>query len=64
MFTNQISRALRIAGKLEAGAVNINTSHSFGIGAPFGGKKQSGYGREYGQAGLLAFMESKTIHIK
>ncbi|KAF2488571.1 putative aldehyde dehydrogenase [Lophium mytilinum] len=63
VFTSAISRALRVAGKLEAGLVNINTSNSFSMNVPFGGYKQSGVGRESGKAGLLAFMEPKTIMI-
>jgi len=63
VFTDKVSRAIRIAGKLEAGMVNINTSQGFGIDTPFGGKKQSGTGREAAKAGLLAYMESKTILI-
>jgi len=63
VFTDKVSRAIRVAGKLEAGMVNINTSQGFGIDIPFGGKKQSGIGREAAKAGLLAFMESKTILI-
>ncbi|OCL03757.1 aldehyde dehydrogenase [Glonium stellatum] len=63
VFTTSISRALRVASKLEAGAVNINTSHVFGLGVPFGGKKQSGLGREAGRAGIMAYLESKTVLI-
>ncbi|OCK78758.1 aldehyde dehydrogenase [Lepidopterella palustris CBS 459.81] len=63
VFTTSVSRALRIASKIEAGTVNINSSHPLSIGIPFGGKKQSGIGREAGKAGLLAYMETKTINI-
>ncbi|KAF2811426.1 putative aldehyde dehydrogenase [Mytilinidion resinicola] len=63
IFTSVLSRALRIAGKLESGLVNINTSTAFAMSVPFGGSKQSGVGRESGKAGLLAFMEPKTILI-
>lgn len=44
--------------------VNINSSQVFGMEAPFGGWKQSGLGREGGRAGLMHYLESKTICIK
>jgi aldehyde dehydrogenase (NAD+) len=64
IYTNAISRALRVAGKLESGIVSINTVGGPTMSVPFGGKKQSGFGRESGKEGLLAYMESKTIIIK
>ena len=52
--------ASKVAGKLRAGLVSIN-SWSGGGGTPFGGYKQSGNGREGGKFGLVDFMEVKTI---
>ncbi|RXD07231.1 aldehyde dehydrogenase family protein [Sphingomonas sp. UV9] len=52
--------AAKVAGRLRAGLVTIN-SWSPDIGAPFGGYKQSGNGRENGRYGLTDFMEVKTI---
>ena len=49
-----------VAPKLRAGLVTIN-SWSPDIGAPFGGYKQSGNGRENGRYGLTDFMEVKTV---
>jgi aldehyde dehydrogenase (NAD+) len=63
IFTASIPRALRIAKHLEAGNVNINTSHVFGPNVPFGGSKQSGIGREGGRLGLMNYVEAKTISI-
>ncbi|KAF2114952.1 putative aldehyde dehydrogenase [Lophiotrema nucula] len=63
VFTNNTSRALRIARQLEAGMVNINTSQTFGVESPFGGFKQSGIGREGGKQGLMHYVETKTISI-
>lgn len=59
-----MSRALRIAKQIDAGAVNINSSQAFTIVAPFGGYKQSGLGREGGRQGLMHFVEAKTISIR
>ncbi|KAK4891092.1 hypothetical protein LTR27_010299 [Elasticomyces elasticus] len=64
LYTTDIARALRIARKLEAGAVGINTPHMPNVNTPFGGKKQSGNGgRELGKHGLQSYLEAKTIHI-
>jgi aldehyde dehydrogenase (NAD+) len=49
---------------LEAGTVAINSFFMPAIDTPFGGYKQSGTGREGGRNGLLAYLETKTIHIK
>lgn len=54
------ARAAAIAPKLRAGLVTIN-SWSPDMGAPFGGYKQSGNGRENGRYGLTDFMEVKTV---
>lgn len=59
-----MSRALRVAKQIDAGGVNINSSQSFNIAAPFGGFKESGLGREGGRQGLMHFIETKTISIK
>ena len=54
------AEAAKVAPKLRAGLVTIN-SWSPDIGAPFGGYKQSGNGRENGRYGLADFMEVKTV---
>ena len=64
IFTASIPRALRLARQIESGNVNINTSQVFGPNVPFGGYKQSGLGREGGKAGLMNYLEAKTIRIK
>ncbi|KKY26083.1 putative aldehyde dehydrogenase [Diplodia seriata] len=63
LYTNSISRALRVSGLLEAGTVGVNTSFMPSPTTPFGGVKQSGSGRELGLQGLLAYLDTKTIHI-
>jgi aldehyde dehydrogenase (NAD+) len=54
------SRARRVAARLQAGAVNLNGA-TLDIGAPFGGYKASGNGREFGEHGLSEFLEIKSI---
>jgi len=44
--------------------VSINSPHLPNRNTPFGGKKQSGYGKELGKHGLMAYLEPKAIHIK
>ncbi|MFL6637650.1 MAG: aldehyde dehydrogenase family protein, partial [Paraburkholderia graminis] len=54
------ARARRIALRLRAGSVYLNYP-AWDAGSPFGGYKQSGNGREYGEWGLEAFLEVKGI---
>ncbi|EDM72066.1 putative aldehyde dehydrogenase protein [Roseobacter sp. AzwK-3b] len=59
--TGDPGRALRVAGRLRAGAIHINGG-GFNYGSPFGGYKQSGNGREGGLMGLEDYLETKTLH--
>ncbi|TNH09384.1 aldehyde dehydrogenase family protein [Testudinibacter sp. TR-2022] len=54
-------RALAVAAKLDAGQVKINNPFAHDNQAPFGGMKQSGIGREYGEFGISAYLEPKAI---
>ena len=60
-FTMNIDRAIRVAEALEAGSIGINDGVPTTSIAPFGGFKQSGWGRELGVEGLDAFLETKHI---
>ncbi|MEY2434172.1 MAG: hypothetical protein QOC92_3897 [Acidimicrobiaceae bacterium] len=62
VWTRDIARALRVAGRLQAGQVSVNGG-PLGIEAPFGGYKMSGYGREKGVEALHSFTQVKTISI-
>src|SRR3954468_11075303 len=64
IWTNDISIAHRTAAAVEAGFVWINEVGRHFLGAPFGGVKQSGIGREEGFEEMLAFTQEKNIHIK
>jgi len=62
-YTENLHRAWRVAERLEAGMVALNTGAIAMEMAPFGGIKQSGLGREGGQAGIEEYLEPKTFHI-
>ncbi|MCA1022147.1 betaine-aldehyde dehydrogenase [Halobacillus litoralis] len=61
VFTQDIDKAERIAGKLRMGTVWINDFHPYFAQAPWGGYKQSGIGRELGKPGLEEYTETKHI---
>jgi len=62
IWTADYKRAWRMARRLQAGSVWINTYKQLSIAAPFGGFKMSGLGREKGIQGLRAYQESKSIY--
>jgi succinate-semialdehyde dehydrogenase/glutarate-semialdehyde dehydrogenase len=63
VFTRDLSRAFRLMEQVEAGMIGINDGLPTTTNAPFGGVKQSGWGRELGSEGLDAFLETKHISI-
>ncbi len=63
IWTQDISRALRVAKAIQTGVLSINTGHSVHLEAPFGGVKRSGLGRELGLAALDHYSELKSIFI-
>jgi aldehyde dehydrogenase (NAD(P)+) len=63
VFTKDIVKAHRVARKIEAGMVWINSSNDSDFRIPFGGVKQSGIGRELGEAGLEAYSQKKAVHV-
>ncbi len=62
-FTRDLDRTLRLMESLEAGTIGINDSVPSTSQCPFGGVKQSGWGRELGLEGLDAFLDTKHISI-
>lgn len=63
LFTRDIERGHRVASRIEAGMVWVNSSNDSDFRVPFGGVKQSGIGRELGEAGLAAYSQTKAVHI-
>ena len=61
IWTRDISSAYKLAKKIRAGTVTINSGSIVGPNIPFGGFKQSGWGRENGAEGIESFTELKTV---
>ncbi len=61
VWTRDISKAHRLAKRLKAGTVHLNSYHVFSAELPFGGYKQSGWGREMGAEVLNNYLETKTV---
>ena len=64
ILTKNINSALTFAAAVEAGSVWVNCFNETRYQCPFGGYKESGFGRELGEEGLSAYLETKTVTIK
>jgi betaine-aldehyde dehydrogenase len=62
IWTRDGGRALRVARALETGVISINSNSSVRVSTPFGGMKQSGFGRELGMHGLDGYSEVKNVY--
>jgi succinate-semialdehyde dehydrogenase/glutarate-semialdehyde dehydrogenase len=61
VYTNDLQRAFRVVEGLEAGMVGLNQGTVSNPAAPFGGVKQSGFGREGGKEGIDEYLETKYV---
>ncbi|MBB4689576.1 aldehyde dehydrogenase family protein [Amycolatopsis jiangsuensis] len=61
VWTSDLSAAHKLARRLKAGTVHVNTYHVFAAELPFGGYKQSGWGREKGDEVLQQYLETKSV---
>jgi succinate-semialdehyde dehydrogenase/glutarate-semialdehyde dehydrogenase len=64
VFTKDVARGERVARELEAGCTFVNTLVASDPRLPFGGIKESGYGRELGSYGIREFVNIKTVYVK
>ena len=62
IWTQNGGRALRVARALDTGVLSINSNSSVRVSTPFGGFKQSGFGRELGMHGLDGYSEVKNVY--
>ena len=63
VWTRDVTKAHRVAHALRAGTVWVNMYHTLDTGAPFGGYRQSGYGRELGKHALELYTQVKTVWV-
>ena len=63
IWTNNAGRAMRMARGLESGTISVNSNSSVRVTTPFGGFKQSGYGRELGPDALDYYTELKNVFL-
>ncbi len=63
LWTADVKRAHRVASRIQAGTVWINTYHPLDAASPFGGYKQSGYGRELGKHALELYTQVKSVWV-
>ncbi len=63
IWTENGARALRVARALEAGVLSVNSNTSVRVATPFGGFKQSGFGRELGMHALEGYSEVKNVYV-
>ncbi len=64
LWTRNIDTALHMARRLKAGSVWVNGYGAERLEMPWGGYKQSGYGRELGREGLDEYLQTKSVHIR
>lgn len=64
LWTRDVERALRVARLVETGVISVNTNSSVYQEAPFGGFKQSGFGRDLGAEAMQLYTEIKNVFIR
>ncbi|HEY3050651.1 MAG TPA: aldehyde dehydrogenase family protein [Gaiellaceae bacterium] len=63
IWTRDIGRALRVARAIDTGVLSVNSNTSVRVSTPFGGFKQSGFGRELGMHALEGYSEVKNVYL-
>jgi len=64
VWTRDVSTAHRMVARIRAGHASINCHAGVGPNIPFGGYKQSGWGREFGREGLNLYLETKAVTVR
>jgi acyl-CoA reductase-like NAD-dependent aldehyde dehydrogenase len=63
IWTRDVGRALRVARAVETGVLSVNSNTSVRVSTPFGGFKQSGFGRELGMHAMEGYSEVKNVYV-
>lgn len=64
VWTNDLGRALRIVKRVDSGQVAVNAHAAISPETPFGGNRQSGWGREFGKEGIEAYLKVKAVSVR
>lgn len=64
VFTKDLSKALTFADKIDAGTVFVNVYNKTDVAAPFGGFKQSGFGKDLGKEAINEYLKTKCVTIE
>uniref|UniRef100_A0A8P4K7K6 10-formyltetrahydrofolate dehydrogenase n=1 Tax=Dicentrarchus labrax TaxID=13489 RepID=A0A8P4K7K6_DICLA len=64
VFTRDINKAMYVSERLEAGTVFINTYNKTDVASPFGGFKQSGFGKDLGEDALMEYLKTKAVTVE
>lgn len=64
VFTRDISKAMYVSERLEAGTVFVNTYNKTDVASPFGGFKQSGFGKDLGEDALMEYLKTKAVTVE
>lgn len=64
VFTKDINKAMYVSDKIKAGTVFVNTYNKTDVASPFGGFKQSGFGKDLGEEALNEYLQTKTVTVE
>uniref|UniRef100_A0A3P9DUJ8 10-formyltetrahydrofolate dehydrogenase n=1 Tax=Maylandia zebra TaxID=106582 RepID=A0A3P9DUJ8_9CICH len=64
VFTRDINKAMYVSERLEAGTVFVNTYNKTDVATPFGGFKQSGFGKDLGEDALMEYLKTKAVTVE